>query len=273
MTSHDASKVSRTGGVLEPCGAAHGRRGGDIAAAAREGARQAVGPRAVTLSKHPAGTPDGRKMSERLKGVESRQESSHWRLPEPLAVCEAHGSDGASIILRRHGNPEGPRLVLSHANGLAADSYFPFWSLLCDRFDLVLYDCRNHGWNPVGDLQTHNIPTFVRDNASVVRAIDRYFGDKPKMGVFHSMSAVTAVLQAVEEKGFSALVLFDPATCAEARDSQDINRMASRFTKSSATLHPRMMGCPAPRTTTPCCCTPAALPAGPREYGLPTATS
>ena len=170
MTSHDASKVSRTGGVLEPCGAAHGRRGGDIAAAAREGARQAVGPRAVTLSKHPAGTPDGRKMSERLKGVESRQESSHWRLPEPLAVCEAHGSDGATIILRRHGNPEGPRLVLSHANGLAADSYFPFWSLLCDRFDLVLYDFRNHGGNPVGDLRTHNIPSFVRDNSYVVRA-------------------------------------------------------------------------------------------------------
>ena len=173
--------------------------------------------------------PDGRKMSERLKGVESRQDSSRWRLPEPLAVCEAHGADGAPIILRRHGNPEGPRLVLSHANGLAADAYYPFWSLLCNRFDLVLYDLRNHGWNPVGDLRRHNILTFVRDNSSVVRAIDRYFGVKPKIGVFHSLSAATAVLQSVEEKGFSALVLFDPATCANARESQDIQKMSSRM--------------------------------------------
>ena len=168
-------------------------------------------------------------MSERLKVVGSQQKSSRWRVPEPLAVCEAHGPDGASIILRRHGNPEGPRLVLSHANGLATDSYYPFWSLLCDRFDLVLYDFRNHGWNPVGDLRTHNIPTFVRDNAYVVRAIDRNLGDKPKIGVFHSMSAVTAVLQAVEEKEFSALVLFDPPTCAHPRESQDIRKLASRL--------------------------------------------
>ena len=177
--------------------------------------------------------PDGRKMSERLKGVESRQDSSRWRLPEPLAVCEAHGSDGSPIMLRRHGNPEGPRLVLSHANGLAADSYYPFWSLLCGRFDLVLYDLRNHGWNPVGDLRRHNILTFVRDNSSVVRAIDRFFGVKPKIGVFHSLSAVTAVLQSVEEMGFSALVLFDPATCANARESQDIRKMSSLMSEKA----------------------------------------
>ena len=187
--------------------------------------------------------PDGRKMSERLKGVESRQDSSRWRLPEPLAVCEAHGSDGTPIILRRHGNPEGPRLVLSHANGLAADSYYPFWSLLCDRFDLVLYDLRNHGWNPVGDLRRHNILTFVRDNSSVVRAIDRYFGVKPKIGVFHSLSAVTAVLQSVEEMGFSALVLFDPATCANARESQDIRKMSSLMSEKARKRQDRFERC------------------------------
>lgn len=166
---------------------------------------------------------------ERLKGVGSRERPSRWQVPEPLAVCEAHGQDGASIILRRHGNAEGPRLVLSHANGLSADSYYPFWSLLCDRFDLVLYDFRNHGWNPVGDLREHHISTFARDNAYVLRATDRFFGDKPKIGVFHSMSAVTAVLQSVEEQEFSALVLFDPPTCAHARDSQDIRSMASQL--------------------------------------------
>lgn len=135
--------------------------------------------------------------------------------------------DGAAIFLRRHGNPDGPRLVLSHCNGMSADTYYPFWSLLADRFDLVLYDFRNHGWNPVGERRAHNIPTFVRDNRSIVAAIDRHFGERPKIGVFHSMSAVTAILQVMESSDFSALVLFDPPTCAHGRDSQDIRKVAS----------------------------------------------
>ena len=176
-----------------------------------------------------AETPDDGELSEPLEGAGTRQQSLRWTIPEPLAVCETHGLDGAPITLRRHGNPDGPRLVLSHANGLSADSYYPFWSLLSDRFDLVLYDFRNHGWNPVGDLRAHNIPTFARDNAFVVRAIDRNFGDKPKIGVFHSMSAVTAVLQAAEDVAFSGLVLFDPPTCAHARESQDIRALAGHL--------------------------------------------
>ncbi len=48
--------------------------------------------------------------------------------------------DGTVITLRRHGNPAGPRMVLSHGNGLAADLYYPFWSLLADRFDIVVHD-------------------------------------------------------------------------------------------------------------------------------------
>ena len=59
-------------------------------------------------------------------------------------------ADGASITLRRHGNPTGPRIMFSHGNGLATDLYYPMWRLLMDRFDLVLWDLRNHGWNPVG---------------------------------------------------------------------------------------------------------------------------
>ena len=129
--------------------------------------------------------------------------------------------DGTSVILRRHGNPEGTRLVLSHANGLCADAYYPFWSLLADRFDLILYDFRNHGWNPPGDpvgdpasgLEAHNIETFIRDMEQVEQAIDRHFGERPKIGVFHSMSAQVAVLQAARSGGFSALVLFDPFIC------------------------------------------------------------
>ena len=134
-----------------------------------------------------------------------------WDVPEPLATADVHTADGARIVLRRHGNPAGPRLVLSHGNGLATDVYYPFWSLLAERFDLVLYDFRNHGWSARSDLRSHTIATFVEDNRHVFRGIDRHFGAKAKVGVFHSLSATTAILQDPPGEGFAALVLFDPA--------------------------------------------------------------
>ncbi|MXX73118.1 MAG: alpha/beta fold hydrolase, partial [Gemmatimonadetes bacterium] len=131
-------------------------------------------------------------------------------VPEPRAIAEVCMPDGTGIALRRHGNPDGPRLVLSHGNGLAIDLYYPFWSLLTDRFDLVLYDFRNHGWNVPGDPRSHNVATFVSDNDHVARGIDRHFGKKPWIGVFHSLSAVTALNQEPPGGGAAALVLFDP---------------------------------------------------------------
>ena len=120
-------------------------------------------------------------------------------------------ADGTAIRLRRHGNPAGPRIVLSHANGLAADAYYPFWSLLTDRFDVVVYDFRNHGWNAVGALEAHAIPTFVDDMTRVARAIGLRFGKKPAIGVFHSLSGQTAAIEACSgARSFAALVLFDP---------------------------------------------------------------
>ena len=134
-----------------------------------------------------------------------------WEVPEPLAVAEVRAADGSLVILRRHGNPDGPRLVLSHGNGLAIDLYYPFWSRLADRFDLIVHDFRSHGWNPPASLPTHHFPTFVWDNEHVVRGIDRHFGEKPKVGVFHSMSALTALFHALRAgPRFAALVLFDP---------------------------------------------------------------
>ena len=121
--------------------------------------------------------------------------------------------DDTVIILRRHGNPAGPRLVLCHGNGLAIDLYYPFWSLLTDEFDLILYDLRNHGWNTVGKLREHNIPTLVRDHDRILEAIDRHYGNKPKIGVFHSVSALITLLSATSGSEFSACVLFDPPLC------------------------------------------------------------
>jgi len=61
-------------------------------------------------------------------------------VPTPHETFDLTMADGAPIRIRRHGNPRGPRLVLCHGNGFAIDAYVPFWSLLADRFDLVLYD-------------------------------------------------------------------------------------------------------------------------------------
>ena len=118
--------------------------------------------------------------------------------------------DGALVYVRRHGNPTGQRLLLSHVCGLATDSYLPFWSLLLDRFDLFLFDQRSHGWNPPGDIRNQNIPTFVRDCEVVLRAIGSNFGERPVMGFFHSISALVALLHEERWKGFSGMVLFDP---------------------------------------------------------------
>ena len=51
------------------------------------------------------------------------------------------------------------------------------------------------------------------DSRCVVRAIDRQFGKKPKIGVFHSLSATVAFLHAADEDAYEALVLFDPVIC------------------------------------------------------------
>ncbi len=107
-----------------------------------------------------------------------------WEVPRADSVLEVRLDADTGTILRRHGNPKGPRLILSHGNGLAIDLYYPFWSLLADDFELFVYDLRNHGWNPVGPRSTHSLPTLVRDHDLILETIDRHFGRKPKIGVF-----------------------------------------------------------------------------------------
>ncbi|MDE2861089.1 MAG: alpha/beta hydrolase [Chloroflexota bacterium] len=133
-----------------------------------------------------------------------------WEVPEPLSTHDVRLDDEAVVTLRRHGNPEGPRLVMSHGNGLAIDLYYPFWSLLSDDFDLVLYDMRNHGWNDVGSIRNHNVPTLVSDHDRIVGEIDRHFGVKPRIGVFHSVSGLISLLSPDLGSGYSALFLLDP---------------------------------------------------------------
>lgn len=133
-----------------------------------------------------------------------------WQVPEPLSTLDVRVDEHTVITVRRHGNPDGPRLVLSHGNGLAVDLYYPFWSLLMEEFDLLVYDLRNHGWNEVGPPDHHNVPTIARDQDAILEVIDAHYGTKPMVGVFHSVSAMTTLLSPSSCSAFSALFLFDP---------------------------------------------------------------
>ncbi len=134
--------------------------------------------------------------------------------------------------MRRHGNPAGPRLLLCHGNGLAIDLYYPFWSLLVDDFDLFVYDLRNHGWNEVGDRDEHNVPNLVRDQEQVIDAVAAKYGDRPTIGVFHSLSALTTLLSPELSEGrsgtLSAWVLFDPPLYRPGPGDPDYDALADR---------------------------------------------
>lgn len=156
-----------------------------------------------------------------------------WRVPEPRSVHKVKMDEESSILLRRHGNPDGTRLILSHGNGLAIDFYYPFWSLLTDDFDLIVYDMRNHGWNAVGGLENHSVPTLVGDHDRILEEIGRQFGQKPQVGVFHSLSCLTPLISESKGSEYSALVLFDPPLCKPGRNFRDFEEAANRMAKSA----------------------------------------
>jgi pimeloyl-ACP methyl ester carboxylesterase len=132
-------------------------------------------------------------------------------VPPPRRTVAVPMSDGAVILLRQYGRADGRRLALSHGNGLAIDAYLPFWLPLVEKYDLILFDMRNHGENPPHETTAHRWPRFARDMSEIFTRINAAFGEKPTIGVFHSMSAVAALMQAVNEPApWSGLVLFDP---------------------------------------------------------------
>ena len=153
-------------------------------------------------------------------------ETTTWTIPDPLATCDVQLDDRTVTEVRRHGNPSGPRLVLSHGNGLAVDLYYPFWSLFADDFDLTIYDLRNHGWNSVGAQRDHNIPTLMSDHDLILDAIHREYGEKPTVGVFHSLSTLVTMLSF--NNRYSALVLFDPPLCKPAASELEFIEAAER---------------------------------------------
>jgi pimeloyl-ACP methyl ester carboxylesterase len=120
-------------------------------------------------------------------------------------------ADAAEFPVRVHGNIGGPRLILSHGNGFAIDGYWPFWRHLCDRYEVVVFDFRNHGQSRTGTAEGHDWPTFTRDFDRILKACEDELGSKPTAGLFHSMSSVTSVLHWRETAfPWASLVLFEP---------------------------------------------------------------
>jgi pimeloyl-ACP methyl ester carboxylesterase len=132
-------------------------------------------------------------------------------VPAPHAVIEVVGEEGARFRVRRHGVASGPRLLISHGNGFGIDGYFHFWRRFLGAFDVIVFDMRSHGDNPRADPAHHGYAHMTGDLDAICRAVGDEFGRKPTTGLFHSMSAQCAMLQALAgNSGLAALVLFDP---------------------------------------------------------------
>jgi pimeloyl-ACP methyl ester carboxylesterase len=132
-------------------------------------------------------------------------------LPTPSKTFEISLDDGARIKARRHGTPDGLRLLLTHGNGFAANAYYPYWRHLFSNYDLIVFDFRNHGENVPVEPSNHNYSQLARDLERVVQGVRRELGEKRTAGIFHSMSARTAMKHALEIGWrWEALVLFDP---------------------------------------------------------------
>jgi pimeloyl-ACP methyl ester carboxylesterase len=135
----------------------------------------------------------------------------HLKLPTPSMTFEVPLDDGAKIRMRRHGNPAGVRILVTHGNGFAADAYYPYWRQLLSKFDLLVFDFRNHGQNVPVVPSNHHYAQLTRDLERVVQEVRARLGEKPTAGIFHSMSARTAMKHAIEVGWrWDALVLFDP---------------------------------------------------------------
>ena len=131
--------------------------------------------------------------------------------PAPAETAVLTMADGTEILVRRLGTPAGPRLVLSHGNGLAIDGYLPFWRHFLARYDLVMFDLRNHGRNAVRPAQRHDWDVLTDDIVAIAAGIRARFGDKKMTALVHSASSM-ASLAALRrgERPWDALVAFDP---------------------------------------------------------------
>lgn len=117
--------------------------------------------------------------------------------------------DDAVVRVRYLGS--GPRIIISHGNGLAIDAYRSFSAGLSARHQVVMFDFRHHGQSSPFKSFVRNWPQFVEDLERILAAIELKLGKAPTFGAFHSMSALTALLHAAERPTpWTGLVTFEP---------------------------------------------------------------
>lgn len=161
-----------------------------------------------------------------------------FELPPPRDSQRFEMSDGAIILARCYGRADGPRLVIGHGNGLSSDAFAPFWLPLCAKFDVVVFDLRNHGRNPPHETAAHTLPRFAEDFEELWHGIAREFGAKPAAGIFHSISAIVALMQDLKYGArFGPLVLFDPPIYP--RPGHKLEAIKAKHSKKMAKLAER----------------------------------
>ena len=135
-------------------------------------------------------------------------------------------ADGARIVVRRHGNPDARvRVFASDGNGFAIDGYLPFWQFLCPRYDVVVFDMRNHGRNPTSEPLNHDDDHMARDMAEIHTEISGRLGAGPELERRSPTAATNKAM--ADEGGFDyvaipgtghMLQLEEPEACVEAME-------------------------------------------------------
>ncbi|MEM7250958.1 MAG: alpha/beta hydrolase [Pseudomonadota bacterium] len=120
-------------------------------------------------------------------------------------------SDGATIRVRAHGNPNGRCVVLSHGNGFAIDGYIAFWREFLIDHNVVVFDLRNHGANPTDGGRRHHLDGMADDLEALIQYVRARHEWTPLFGIFHSVSSIATLWHAVNYPwAWDGLVLIDP---------------------------------------------------------------
>lgn len=132
-------------------------------------------------------------------------------IDRPRHTWQVPATGGYPITLRCYGQRDGPRVVVSHGNGLAVDAFAGFCRILARHCEVVVFDMRGHGRNdPPGPVDDH-WATFIADLRHVYAGIRAELGERPTFGALHSLSAACTLLQAARTgEPWDGLVLFEP---------------------------------------------------------------
>ena len=110
-------------------------------------------------------------------------------------------------VVRRHGNPRpGPRLFVSHGT-VPIDGYLPFLAGFLAGFDIVAFDMRSHGHNPVRRAGNHDYAHMARDIDAIGRCRARPNSAVSRgRAVSFDVGAVGAVADSLPARHFDALI-------------------------------------------------------------------